>query len=211
MAKAETKTTVKALSELSKLSLPVEEVQQDESHEVEEEENNEDLDQIEEVEEVDEGVEVSKPVKGTGKHKKQQVQETSETASINVDEMVEVEEVNVEANAQIPLPYRKCHVCRHLMPSLPSTLSTKFGGDGKSDFGDSFDCYTEEQCPARFIQLIYFPFSDDKIAKAVEEFLNDGDLTRINEMYAKAPNYGQVVYDDLHSRIVEAVTNAKSK
>lgn len=120
-----------------------------------------------------------------------------------VEERIElVEEVCVT------LPFIRCHVCRHLMPTLPQVLPKTYGGDGKSNYGDEFDCFDKPECPAQRLKMIFNPFSDERIGEAVEAFVDTGSMKELNSLYKEAKKISLGVYEDLHTKVRHKLAEA---
>jgi hypothetical protein len=211
MASADKNPAVaKSLADLGKLTqVGVTEVQQPE-------------DVVEERNDDDEVIESTKSSVSTGKKNKHKVkqdvgnelvtEDNSEveaavegaTVASNIPEgFAEVTDSTVIRETIIRLPKKKCHMCRHLMPTMPDTLPKEFGGNGKPGYGGDFDCYTDEMCPARYIQLEYNPFTDAVVKEAVDAFKESGDMDELLSLYTKAQNASKATWQDVHQRVCE--------
>ena len=115
-----------------------------------------------------------------------------------------IEEVVVAHTGSMSIPYVKCHVCRHFMPSLPKTLPEKYGGDGKKSFGKEFNCYTEKICPAQTFSIIHNPVSTDMIEEAVLGYVDTGDFQAVSRLYRKVEE-NSILFSSVHEKICAAI------
>lgn len=126
------------------------------------------------------------------------------------DDLVDEDDVEMEVQqiTTILLPKRNCHVCRHLMPTMPNKLPKKLGGNGKDGYGGEFDCYTNDNCPARIMSLVFNPFTQDRIDEAVAEFNADGDTSSMQALYDEAKSISPDIHAELHYRMKQAMATS---
>lgn len=184
----------------------------------------------EQADETEEVMETNKPRKGTGKDKVEKVavkiqetdnnehsdanlseddsdQDSENTLDESVPEGYHVEEEReVVQETVVPLKYKKCHVCRHLFPTIPDSLPSKWGGNGKA-YGKEFECFTEDGCPAQYLRFIFNPLTDEIVADAVKSFLDTGYHEKLTNLYDQAKEISESVWQDLHVRVTEMLKN----
>ena len=98
----------------------------------------------------------------------------------------------------VNLPKRNCMRCQHLMPQMPDKFN-------KKALGKEFDCYTLPECPAREIQMLFNPFTDEDVSKAVTQYKKSGDIEILNKLYEDAGNISAHMHEELHGRIIEMI------
>ena len=106
------------------------------------------------------------------------------------------EEVILSERLIVKTKYNKCGICRHLQPTMPATLPKKFGGNGKA-FGQAFSCYDEPGCPAQHVNLVFYPFNEEKVAEAVKDFMATSNMTQLQSLYDAAMEVGEVYHAEL--------------
>ena len=106
------------------------------------------------------------------------------------------EEVILSERLIVKTKYNKCGICRHLQPTMPTTLPKKFGGNGKA-FGQAFSCYDEPGCPAQHVNLVFYPFNEEKVAEAVKDFMATSNMTQLQSLYDAAMEVGEVYHTEL--------------
>lgn len=106
------------------------------------------------------------------------------------------EEVILSERLIVKTKYNKCGICRHLQPTMPATLPKKFGGNGKA-FGQAFSCYDEPGCPAQHVNLVFYPFNEEKVAEAVKDFMATSNMTQLQSLYDAAMEVGEIYHAEL--------------
>lgn len=132
------------------------------------------------------------------------MEKSQEEAPFNIDNAV-LEEPEVESLV-INLPKKDCYVCRNLNPNLPKYLPAKYGGHSSKSkiFGQTFTCLDDPRCPAKTVQVIYNPFTEEMISEAVE-LLKKGDPSEIYKIYEKASSISAGLRERVQEMIAKEI------
>lgn len=122
------------------------------------------------------------------------------------DETDEIERITPKHTAEIKLPKRICHVCRHLMPAMPETLPEKFGGNDEDAYGKFFDCYQDDGCPAQHLTIVFNPISEEEINEAASAFVHAGKPKKMNKLLKAAGDPNGVIYKTTMKKLNERIT-----
>lgn len=107
------------------------------------------------------------------------------------------------------LPYRKCHACLHLQPTMPA--DSVFKGEGikkASGVGArEFDCITEATCPARGFQMLFDPIVIEDVEAAFVQFVEEANMGPLAEIYTQASDISEASLERVHAYVTDRMAD----